>query len=275
MAAADANSANATCNAPNAPALVLLCTWTGAEEKHINIYKAKYREIFDGEAEVRVISTSIKDVCFRGSARKQVRLESEVDYILQKTRSGSGSRGTVVVHMFSEGGSNKACELAEAYLKRMHQRLPVAAVYLDSTPGLPRYKRLCKALSNALPPVPLLRPAGLLFGGVVLGATWAFYCGIKGYDNNIISRTRMRLLDPALWDLRALRCYLYSENDALVAWQDVHCHVQESTRAGFSTAAVRFDQSGHVTHARDEKDLYWGSIVNTWNRIPWTNDEIV
>jgi hypothetical protein len=248
----------------NSPSLILLCTWTGAQNRYIAKYTAEYQSIYPS-THIMVIATTTKDLCFRNSKRKQERLKPAVERIssLEYLRP-SGHAAGILMHIFSEGGSNKACELAEAYHTITGKRLPVSALCFDSTPGHPRYLRLCNALNKSLPPIPVLRHTGLFFGGAVLGAIWLAYKWVKGAENNVITRTRRRLLDPTHFDLSAPRCYLYSCNDTLIAWQDVHEHAEDSTRMGVPVTEVLFEKSGHVGHARQEPNRYWSAVMATW-----------
>lgn len=246
------------------PSLILLCTWTGAQHRYILKYTAKYQSLFPS-AGIMVIATTTKDLCFRNSKRKQLRLRPAVERISSlEYLSACGNDTGTLLHVFSEGGSNKACELAEAYLNITGRRLPVSALCLDSTPGHPRYLRLCNALNKSLPQIPVLRHTGLLFGSAVLGAIWISYLSFKGKENNVITRTRRRLLEAEHWDLTAPRCYLYSINDELIAWKDVNEHAGESMNMGVPTTEVLFEQSGHVGHARADPELYWNAVIATW-----------
>jgi len=248
-----------------APSLIILCSWTGANSEHVAKYTGEYQRLFPS-TRIVLIATTTKDLCFRNSKRKQERLGPAIDLIdsLQYL-SALGNDAGMLMHMFSEGGSNKACELAEAYHAITDKRLPVSAFYLDSTPGHPRYLRLCNAINKSLPQVPILRHAGLLFGSAVLGAIWVTYVGIKGYHNNVITRTRHRLLDPKYFDPDAPRCYMYSKSDALIAWQDVQEHAIDSAQMGLPVTRVVFYGSGHVGHARQEPERYWNTVMDTWS----------
>jgi hypothetical protein len=247
-----------------APSLIVLCTWTGAQDRHIAKYTTEYASLFPC-TRILLIATTTKDLCFRNSQRKQDRLAPAVQHIssLEYLRDGGNTTG-ILLHVFSEGGSNKACELAEAYFNTTRTRLPVAALCFDSTPGHPRYLRLCNALNKSLPQVPVLRHTGLLFGSAVLGVLWISYKFVKGAENNVITRTRRRLLDPEHFDLKAPRCYLYSRDDTLIAWQDVREHAEESTQQGVPVREVVFEGSGHVGHARAEPSQYWSAVMATW-----------
>jgi hypothetical protein len=248
----------------DAPSLVLLCTWTGAQARYMAKYTAEYQSLFP-YTRIMVIATTAKDLCLRNSKQKQRRLQPAIKRIssLEYLHDGGNASG-ILMHVFSEGGSNKACELAEAYFVITGKRLPVSALCFDSTPGHPRYLRLCNALNKSLPQIPLLRHTGLILGSTVLGAIWITYRVFKGPENNIITRTRRRLLDPVHFDLTAPRCYLYSKDDALIAWQDVCEHATESVHKGIPVKEVLFEGSGHVGHARQEPDRYWRAVTATW-----------
>jgi hypothetical protein len=107
---------------------------------------------------------------------------SSYKYLNQHHR-GSG----ILLHIFLEGGSNNACELAEAYYNIASTRLPVSAIFFNSTPGHPRYLRLCQALDKSLPQLPILRHIALLCASVIIDCIWLLYAGVKGYENNVIS----------------------------------------------------------------------------------------
>jgi hypothetical protein len=248
----------------DAPSLILLCTWTGAQARYIAKYTAEYQSLFP-YTRIMVIATTTKDLCFRNSAQKQYRLKPAVERISSlEYLDASGTSAGILMHTFSEGGSNKACELAEAYFTITGKRLPISALCFDSTPGHPRYLRLCNALNKSLPPIPVLRHTGLLLGSAVLGAIWISYRVFKGPENNVITRTRRRLLDPAHFDLSAPRCYLYSKDDTLIAWQDVCEHAGESKGKGIPVQEELFEGSGHVGHARQEPERYWRAVMATW-----------
>ncbi|KAI0573214.1 Indole-diterpene biosynthesis protein [Pyrenophora tritici-repentis] len=240
------------------PAMVVLCPWTGAKSGHIDFYTERYKELYPF-ADIVVITTSLIDICFRSSESKQKRLASALEPIKGKEN--------LLMHVFSDGGSNKACELAEAFKSENKSCLPVKVLCLDSTPGKPHYRRLCKAFSKVLPPLPMMRPVGLVLGSIVIGSKWIFYDCIKGFEQNVMSRTRKRLLDGQLWDPSASRLYLYSKGDALVSSHDIYTHAKESEEKGIPVFTKEFKESRHVRHGKDEAE-YWPEIQNTWeNRM--------
>jgi hypothetical protein len=248
------------------PLLVLICSWTQAHSQHVDKYSEEYRHLFP-LTPIMIIPTSIKDLCFRTSSQKARRLKPAVEWIHTYLSSDkSGSSGKILMHVFSEGGSHKACEVAEAYQSITGDKLPVSALYFDSTPGRPRYTRLCKAINNSLPPNPLLDHTKFILSGALVGCIWVLYCTFKDFDTNIITSTRARVIDPVYWDLSVPRCYLYSKADTLVSWRDIEDHAKQSAAKGITVTEKVFDQTQHVQHARlkENKDMYWGTIKNTW-----------
>lgn len=257
-------STNSSPKGMEAPSLIILCTWTGALSRYIAKYTAEYQSLFP-LTRIMVITTTTKDLCFRSSAQKQRRLKPAIDRIsCYKYLSDEATNRGILMHVFSEGGSNKACELAEAYYSLTSTRLPVSALCCDSTPGHPRYLRLCNALNKSLPQVPVLRHAGIIFGGAILGAFWITYGLIKGPENNVITRTRRRLHDSKHFSLTAPRCYLYSKEDSLIASRDVYEHAVESMHKGIPTREVLFEGSGHCEHAKQDPERYWNTVMATW-----------
>jgi hypothetical protein len=249
----------------SAPSLILLMTWTGAHGRHISKYTSEYSTMFPS-SHIMVITTSSADFIFRNSKRKQHRLQPAVKYISNLQHIPCRNNGGILMHVFSEGGSNKACELATAYQRSTGTRLPLSALYLDSTPGHPRYLRLCSALAKSFPPIPVLKQLATVIATIVLGFIWILYHVFVGYSNNPVSKSRRQLLDPTLFDLKTPRCYLYSKKDALIAWQDVYEHAGESMEHSGAVTEIIFESSGHVDHARREPNRYWDAVTTVWRQ---------
>jgi hypothetical protein len=244
------------------PSLIVLCTWTGAHDRHIQFYQEKYQAMFPSTPRM-LITTTIVDLCIRDSNSKQIRLQPAVKWIVARL-SDLHTAKHILMHVFSEGGSNKACELAEAYLASEQSRLPVSALILDSTPGRPCFRRLCDAASKSLSPVPCFRVVSIPLSCVMVGTIWVVYCGIKGFENNIISMTRKRLMNASVWDFSAPRCYIYSNEDALIAHRDIEDHAADSKRWGIPVTHQNCETSGHVNHGKLHEDAYWNAVRGIW-----------
>jgi hypothetical protein len=248
-----------TLSPTNSPDLILLFSWTGAIGKHVSKYTETYQKLFPSTP-ILVITTSLKDLCFRSSINKQVRLAPIINHI-QKT---FGNLENILVHCFSEGGSNKAVEFAEAYHTFVGEKLPCMALCLDSTPGNPRFWNLCNAFKRSLPHNRIVRASGLVVGSVVLGGAWALYTVVKGREDNVISKTRQRLNDENFWSLDIPRAYLFSKSDDLIEWKDIKEHADDAAGRGVPTRQACFVKSAHCGHIKEDADEYWKVVMTTW-----------
>jgi hypothetical protein len=245
----------------NSPSLILLFSWTGAQERHVSKYVKGYAKLFP-TSPVIVIGTTLKDLVIRSSAEKQRNLQATIDIIIN---SGL-CRGNILVHCFSDGGSNKAVEFAEAYHTRTGAKLPCRALCLDSTPGHPRYLNYAFAFQKSLPQNTIVRYFGLLLGMLILAIFWFAHYVLIGVDNNVITKTRRRLEDERFWSPGTTpRVYLFSERDRLIFWGDVERHGVEAMRRGVRTTLVRFRASGHCNHVKEDEGKYWRAVREVWD----------
>jgi len=249
-----------------APRLILLMTWTGALGEHISTYTTRYACLFPSSSIV-VVTTSSADFTYRSSKRKRTILQPVVHYINKLFGPDVPSKSTgILLHAFSEGGSHKCCELASEYLIATGGRLPVMALLLDSTPGHPRFTRLCSALAKSFPPIFVIKQLALAIAVLVLAITWTLYHVVKGYENNPVSTSRRQLLDPDLFSLSIPRCYMYSKLDPLIAWEDISEHVCMAIEQGSDVLEYVFETSGHVDHAKVDPSRYWSGVLLVWQR---------
>ncbi|KAF1361203.1 hypothetical protein EJ07DRAFT_112969 [Lizonia empirigonia] len=224
-----------------APSLILLLIWTGAHGRHISKYTAQYSTLFPSP-HIMVITTSPTDLLFRSPARKQHRLQPAIKHISNLQHIPHHATGGILLPIFSEGGSNKACELATAYRAATGSPLPLSALYLDSTPSHPHFALLRRASQTRSRPSP----------GSHTSRPHSLPCGLG-----------RQLLDPKLFNQNAQRCYLYSKADQLITWQDV-CQHAGTAMQGAAVAQVVFEDSAHVAHARSEPGRYWGAVRAGW-----------
>ncbi|KAE9362756.1 hypothetical protein N431DRAFT_391260 [Stipitochalara longipes BDJ] len=248
------------CTSSNSPSLILLFSWTGAQQRHISKYVKGYEKLFP-TSPVLVIGTSIKDLIVRSSAEKQRNLQSTIDVVINSGLSHSN----VLVHCFSDGGSNKAVEFAEAYHTRTGEKLPCQTLCLDSTPGHPRYFNYTAAFQKSLPQNIIVRCFGLLLGMITLAIFWFSYYVLIGFENNVITKTRRRLEDERYWSPKTTpRLYLFSEADDMIYWKDIERHGVEAAKNGVQTALVRFRNSGHCNHVKEDESKYWSAVREVW-----------
>lgn len=246
------------------PSHILLMAWTGAQIGPVTSYTREYTTRFPN-SRIVVVFTSPWDFCFRTSGRKQEHMTPLVKHLLVY-REKAPLR--LLMHAFSEGGSNKATLLAEAYHRYSGgARLPVDALCLDSTPGHPSFTRLRNALHKSLQPQPLLKYVGMPIGTAVIAGKFAYYALFRSFKNNPISKTRRQLLNPVYFQPRAPRCYLYSKSDAIVSWEEIKQHMQDASGKDIPITDAVFDGTEHCRHARGKDHVrYWQLVVLTWDK---------
>lgn len=249
------------------PTLIVLCSWTGAYIEHVRYYATKYKRLFPSTP-ILLITTSPQDVLRRSSRKRKEQLALAVRLLhVRSWRDGDDKEARkeerILMHVLSDGGSFKACELTKAYLEAHQTRFPISALILDSTPGIPRYPRYCKALAKAVARNPALQCLCRLPVYVALGTLWIVYRACIGFENNQVSRTGKDLLDVKLFDSAVPHCYLYSTQDTIVAYEDVKQHVVLA-KSRYPVTECVFDSSDHVMHGKVYPEEYWSSIYSTW-----------
>lgn len=238
----------------NTPSLILLFSWTSAAPRPMSKYTTDYIEMFPNTP-IIIITTTLSDLAFKSEKQKQALLAPAVDFLTSRHLDSN-----IHAHCFSEGGSHKAIQFAEAYLSRTGSRLPITSLCLDSTPGDHQYHRIARAFRLSLPPYCIVRTLGLIFAYLMLTCLWFFYA-IYGPRKNLMTRIRRGLQDQRLWDIQHIpRCYLYSERDSLIKYQDVERHAMKAERKGVPVLLVKFQESEHCHHIREDPGKYWSAV---------------
>ena len=60
------------------------------------------------------------------------------------------------------------------------------------------------------------------------------------------------------------RLYFASKADTMTRIEQVKAHMDEAVRAGFDVRAEIFENTSHVSHAKQEPERYWGAIKALW-----------
>ena len=82
----------------------------------------------------------------------------------------------------------------------------------------------------------------------------------------MITKTRTRLEDERFWSPGTTpRVYLFSEKDDMIYWRDVERHGVEAARNGVRTMLVRFRNSGHCNHVKEDEGKYWRAVREVWD----------
>ena len=270
------------------PDLIILCSWLYALPKHIAKYTSAYQRIYPSTP-ILLLKQDGSDLMWRPNAWQMENLKSAVD-IVRNLQEAQGRSLKTMVHVFSNGGSFTACQLADAYalaartknkgngwLAGPVTRLPVSALVIDSAPSVPDMRSGFVALSQGLPsslPEPVRLVGGaVMYSFMVSGSMVGKLLGVEG----AITGMRRKLNDPygAFIAHGVRRVYIYSESDELVPWRHVEMHAMEARdafekrRSGSGLKLVKLEKFGgsrHVGHVVVDAERYWGIVKAHWTQ---------
>lgn len=167
----------------------------------------------------------------------------------------------LVLHSFSNGGTNTATQLLMVLQARLNGPLPLAGLILDSCPAKGTYRKSYSAMVRSLP---RSDAATRLLGAVAVHVLLTLlYAWIACGNENPAGLMRRTLLDGRTVAARRL-CYLYSAADTMVEWADVRDHALEARERGWCVDEVRFDASAHCAHLSMYEDRYVRAVEGIW-----------
>jgi len=148
--------------------------------------------------------------------------------------------------------------------------LPTTAYILDSCPGQGGYKETVRAFSTAIRH-PFLRFLVVLFlrAAFFRQNVIDFFRNLFGMPKslNYLQSVLSQLQNPQLlpwFSKHTKRLYIYSAVDELIPWQEVEEHAAEGKSLGYDVKLEKFEDSGHVQHARMHPGQYWAAVKSLW-----------
>ena len=295
--------------------LIILCTWLGAASKHIVKYTAVYQHIAP-EARILILESSVP-ILVSSYARQQAALIPAVSVVLQTLEECShqsslyqnieighymsilGSDKTtlsaldldndeggpkILLHMFSNGGTNTATQLLLQLHKQLHSPLPLIGMLYDSCPAKGTYWKDHKAMVYSLPKNIITWILGNIIIHIIL---IMLHTEISYGHENPARLLRRTLLDESkikgrpssqetreagqeeatlrVKDLKGVRmCYLYSKSDQMVDWTDIRDHAAEAMNKGLQVEEILFKGSRHCAHFQIDENKYIEAMVRMW-----------
>lgn len=250
------------------PDLIIVCSWMGAQSRYIRKYLSPYQTKFP-QSPILLLRQDGSDLFWRSKWQQVKNTEPAISTIRRVVDEKRLNTPRVLVHIFSNGGSYTACQLADAYRDASSGKdelLPISALVLDSTPSLPSSRRAHTAISESLPK----SGPGRVIGSA---AVWA-YIGLAKVietvagNEDITTSLRRRLNDPngAFMQGTLKRLYIYSQADKLIPAPDVEAHAEEAVSL-IGRDRVRledFVSSKHVGHVMLDERRYWSLIEDLW-----------
>jgi hypothetical protein len=248
-------------SADHQPRLIIIASWTGAKDVHIAKYMAKYQALYPA-TQILLLRSTMSCIVRPSQIGPAMKVAASVVRAAFQTPL-SNSSPSLVIHMFSNGGSSSIANLYEQFAATAgpndDKRLPPHVTIFDSCPGLFRIPRAVAFVNVGLPFLQQLIAAPLLYA---FAAFWTVSMALgllpnslrdwyKSHNNDAENRTEVR------------RVYIYSPADALIDFKDVETHAAEAKTKGFSVALEKYERSAHVAHLRKDESRYWEIVRRT------------
>jgi hypothetical protein len=233
------------------PEMVILCSWFRALPKHVAKYVHAHRQRYP-RAQILVLESTVGDMMYTPYSVQRDRLNSVVDII----KGVATAKHEILLHIFSNGGSNTAVQLAEAWHSSQSSPFPATSMVLDSCPGSPSLKLAADAVVSSSPKNS--HWWAIIFAWTVVVPFVAFPALIGG--TYIVTLLRERLNETRLFSTRTRRVYICSPTDLMVPQEDVVSHCESARSAGYDAKLVEIDGSAHVSHVMKDPSRYWGAV---------------
>lgn len=241
---------------PSTSPLILLFAWNAAAARHIAKYTLSYQRLFPS-SQILLVRCYTSDM-FTRSALYASLLAPALDVTHQHIKS----EGEVLVHSFSNGGGNQVNEFAKAWGKTFGGLLPMRCQIMDSSPTKGPWMKSHAAISAGLPRSDFWKWFGGLLVHLLLLSTFLVNV-LRRRENKMVVLCR-EMNDDQVFDKQVPRVYLYSRVDQMVGSEEVEEHAAIARRKGWDVTMVRFEQSGHCGHVREDEKKYWGAILEAW-----------
>ncbi|MCJ1443829.1 MAG: hypothetical protein MMC23_004329 [Stictis urceolatum] len=302
---------------PSPGEMVVICTWLGAQARHIAKYTALYKQVAPN-AQILVVQSNVPilvssyrkqrrelgpaaglvrariDECFSatGTTRNAAEYSAEESRADPEKSSDAGLRVTkvrpkILLHAFSNGGTNSASNLLLRLAEDRKAPLPIACLVFDSCPGKGTYWKSYTAMVISLPENAVVKNLGRIAVHCIL---IALYTWIAFGNENPASLQRRTLMDEGgtiakAWygaggeeesggkgqgekefkgEGRAV--YVYSEEDDQCHWEDITEHARGLKAKGWEAEAIRFEGSAHCAHFGKYEREYRGVVEDIWGR---------
>lgn len=238
------------------PQTILLFSWGDANPRHIEKYTTMYTVIWP-EAEIIVVESGIADFFYRTEKTLRRLLEPVVEMLNKRAND------TLLVHVMSNAGSKQWCMLNNLFSQSTGRSLSNVITIVDSAPGRAKFEQTWAALVGSLPKALIPRMTlGFIFG-IVLSIMHLANLFVPGFD--VIETTRTQMNSPSEAVTGTRRCYIYSEEDKIIGWQDIEDHADDAKRKGWTVELVKFQGSTHVGHFKQDPERYQDTIRRMWD----------
>ncbi|PVH91330.1 hypothetical protein DM02DRAFT_546041, partial [Periconia macrospinosa] len=209
--------------------LIILCTWMGAADKHIDKYIKIYRQQVP-TAKILLLRSVVWSMIdsYSSQQRAMIPAQQVVCDILKEhgdLENGSANeKPRILLHMMSNGGVNSATNMLTVLEKRLRAPLRLVGVVCDSAPNSSSYSKTCTAFKHSFSsgfPLNLITTA---FIHVVIAL---LYLWIAVGNEAPEDYWRRSVLDEKMIECKRI-CYIASKIDKITDWKDVVSHAGEA-----------------------------------------------
>ncbi|PMD31044.1 hypothetical protein L207DRAFT_501981 [Hyaloscypha variabilis F] len=240
------------------PTTIIFCQWMGISPKSrsLNTVYNQHHTLFPHS---RIVT--IRSLPEYFSTASESTRRGPLKQIISAIDSDPAPEKRILVHLFSNGGTQTFTDICDIYRKGTGHVLPVKAITFDSCPGRPTATEGWAALSLGL-------PNGLLW--YPIAATIWLALGIQAFVRNwlgiptFLDRIFPKLNDWSLVDRNAKRLYVWSEGDKIVAARDPREHARLAREEGVSVVTLEEKDLAHMTACVKDGERYWGAVSKLW-----------
>jgi hypothetical protein len=128
----------------------------------------------------------------------------------------------------------------------------------------------CRKIAKGNPTIEVVTS---LLTFAVVASYWTAYPVISDDDREhskrLFTKSRRELNNPGLWDVRAPRCYLFSNTDQITNPESVIKHARSTEKLGTEVFLTQFENTDHCGHIKSpaNADRYWAAVQRTWGAI--------
>lgn len=284
---------------PTAGQLIIVCTWLGAARKHIAKYTTAYQNLAP-DARILLIESDVQTVTSSYQKQREF-IKPAVSAVLDtltecgyyslpsgktltmercnklESKPSTSSSMTVtetppkiLLHMFSNGGTNSATQFLIVLHERLRQPLPLAGLLFDGCPAKGTYWKSHNAMALSLRPKSIA--SRILAAVVVHCILIILYTWIACGNDNPATLMRRTLINEEMLsgassggdEVKGRVCYIFSEADEQVDWMDIKDHAEEARRKGWTVQEVVFEGSGHCAHLSKDAKKYVEAMKGMW-----------
>ncbi|RGP69141.1 transmembrane 53-b [Fusarium sporotrichioides] len=255
-------------SAPNGsipPKLVIVASWTNALDTHIAKYVDKHKQLFPA-AQILLVKSFNKTFFDPKGLARFVRPMVPVIRAAVPEGASSTSEPSILIHIFSNGGSSCISALYDEYSISAQADedpyLPPHVMVFDSAPGAQRASTTHAFFVVNFSKLQRFFLSPLIY---IFALFWQLTRNLGNTKDWLVywGKTHNEAEGKKERELR--RSYIYSDTDDLVLHTDLEIQASQAVELGYNVRMEKFVGSQHVAHARHDDERYWRTVQRTWD----------